>query len=331
MASPDAIPVGFSLASLMGPGWWGYALNLTMFGASLIQALNYFRAATNDRLIVKLSALAMIVMDIASSALIMSIFWDDLILHYGGLAQYLVTNKQISAECYISGFIAFLAQMYFVHQIYYVKPNGLLPKIALGAIVGLAFIGLTFSMGCATVMLLNPTAPHYSHKLEIVFGGSKGANALCDIIATFMLCKYLSNSKGSIKSTADLLDALTTIFMNRGAAVMIIQVFTFVMFFAFENPQYWLAPHMLLTKLYVNTFFAILNSRVYLREKYLGGSYTVSSFGMSTTANSGGHGTTGPEKASYAYPEPMAFAPNPNGGIAMTREVHVKGDDASSV
>jgi hypothetical protein len=50
------------------------------------------------------------------------------------------------------------------------------------------------------------------------------------------------------------LDALTMIFMNRGALVMVVQVFTFVMFFAFQNPQYWLAPHLLLTKVYVNTF-----------------------------------------------------------------------------
>lgn len=44
--------------------------------------------------------------------------------------------------------------------------------------------------------------------------------------------------------------------MNRGALVMLVQVFTFIMFFCFQNPQYWLAPHLLLTKVYVNTFCA---------------------------------------------------------------------------
>jgi hypothetical protein len=61
---------------------------------------------------------------------------------------------------------------------------------------------------------------------------------------------YLTSSS----RTENLLDTLTKIFMHRGALVMLVQVFTFVMFFAFPGPQYWLAPHMLLTKVYVNTF-----------------------------------------------------------------------------
>ncbi|KAJ7267772.1 hypothetical protein C8J57DRAFT_1509874 [Mycena rebaudengoi] len=78
--------------------------------------------------------------------------------------------------------------------------------------------------------------PHYNINFQVFFGGSKGANALCDILATIMMCKYLSDSKTRIKSTENLLDTLANIFMHRGAVVMPIQVFTFIMFFAFQNP-----------------------------------------------------------------------------------------------
>jgi hypothetical protein len=53
------------------------------------------------------------------------------------------------------------------------------------------------------------------------------------------------------------LEALTRFFFHRGAAVMFLQSISFMMFFAFRSPQYWLAPHLLLTKLYVSTFFSM--------------------------------------------------------------------------
>ncbi|KAJ7065429.1 hypothetical protein C8F01DRAFT_1125594 [Mycena amicta] len=329
--SPDAAAImtnGYNIAPAFGPVFWGCILNFIMFGMSITQALSYFRTAAKDRAVVKLSALAMIVLDCASSILVISVFWTDLVVHYGGLAQYARTNPQIGAECVISAFVAVLAQLYFMTQIYYVKPAGLFPNIVLWTIGALAFIGFAFGISCAIVMILNPATPHYNLHFELVFGFSKGANAVCDILATIMMCKYLSDSKSGIKSTSNLLDALATLFMNRGAAVMVIQVFTFVMFFAFQNPQYWLAPHLVLTKLYVNTFFAILNSRTYLREKHLG-STNVSSF-VVNTHSSGSTQVNNREKQSknsFGSTDPMTFAPNSVAMTSITKEVTIRSDE----
>ncbi|KAJ7863185.1 hypothetical protein B0H13DRAFT_2354329 [Mycena leptocephala] len=319
---------GFSLAKPFGPVFWGVILNLIGFGMSLVQALSYFRTGGKDRAIVKISALLMIVLDIVSSVLIISVFWTDLILHYGGVEQFMGTNTQIGVECVISACIAFVAQIYFMTQIYYVKPAGTLGNVVLYTIAALSFIGFAFGLACASVMLMNQMTPHYNFYFQLVFGASKGANAVCDILATIMMCKFLTDSKTGVKSTSNLLDALAGFFMNRGAAVMLIQVFTFIMFFAFQNPQYWLAPHLILTKLYVNTFFAILNSRSYLREKHLG--THVSSF-VVNTGNTGSTQVGAMEKGSHSFgansytSAPMSFAPN--NSVAMTTITTVKGDD----
>ncbi|KAJ7780146.1 hypothetical protein DFH07DRAFT_793928 [Mycena maculata] len=313
------------LAKPFGPVFWGIIFNLIFFGMSICQALSYFRSATKDRALVKFTALAMIIFDTASSILVISVTWTDLVVDFGGMAQFLGTNNQIGAECVMSGIIAFLAQMYFVSQIYHVKTPGTLGNVILGSIMTLSFIGFVFGMACASVMLLNQLTPHYNVHFELVFGGAKGANAICDIIATVAMCYYLTEAKTGIASTSNLLDALARIFMNRGAAVMLLQIFTFIMFFAFENPQYWLAPHLLLTKMYVNTFFAILNSREFLREKHLGTHVASSSF-----TNSSSNGSTQVEKHSRNLDtsftsRPIAFAPNPL-TATITQEVTVKGD-----
>ena len=88
------------------------------------------------------------------------------------------------------------------------------------------------------------------------------------------------------------------------------------MFFAFDNTQYWIAPHLVLTKVYVNTFcemitapsslraltnmtVAILNSRIYLREKYLSGE-PVTSSGFKTTSGLASTGTKSSNMIAFA-------------------------------
>jgi len=316
LVSRDAMNLGPSF----GPVFWGAVLNLIGLGMTLVQALSYLRTASRDRAVVKYSALFMVLLDIASTGLILTVFWTDLIVDFGDAALFQGTSPTIGAECVISAFIALLAQIYFMVQISYIKPAGTLGTVILYCIGCLATIGFTFGLGCASFMVIDPTTPHYNIKFQVTFGTAKGANALCDIIATVMMCLYLKSSKTGISSTEKLLDALALIFLNRGALVMLVQIFTFIMFFCFQNPQYWLAPHMLLTKVYVNTFFAILNSRSYLREKHFGTSNLASSAGSSTAHG----GSTGGLEKFQARPGEM-----PSFSATITKDVLVRSDSDS--
>ncbi|KAK7050723.1 RNase III domain-containing protein [Favolaschia claudopus] len=311
-----------SIAQPFGPVFWGVILNLIALGMTLVQALTYLRSSSRDRVAVRLSALAMVIFDLASSFLIIAVFWTDLILDFGDISQFQQTSATIGAECTLSACIALLAQIYFIIQIKHVKPAGMLGNIVLYVLGFLSIIGFGFGLGCATFMVLSPTTPHYNIKFQVTFGTAKGANALCDIIATTMMCLYLKRSKTGITSTEKLLDALTYLFMNRGALVMVVQVLTFVFFWAYQNPQYWLAPHLLLTKVYVNTFFAILNSRTYLREKHLGSDF----------ASSGGIGSTGISTTFGNHQmEKFQAAPNPSFSATITKDTLVKSDSDSYI
>jgi len=306
---------GVNLAASFGPAFWGLIFNLIGFGMSLAQAFNYFKDQ-KDKAIVKYSAVAMVILDIASSCLVISVFYNDIVAHYGGFAQFQGLAPEIGAECVMSTTIAFVAQLYFMSQIYYIKPSGAMGNIILWSIGVLSTIAFVFGLACAAVMLMNPmTTANYTIYFRAVFGGAKGAAAVADILATFAMCKYLSLSKTGIAATENLLSTLSTIFMNRGAIVMIDQVLCFIIFFAFENSQIWFAPHLILTKLYVNTFFAILNSRTYLREKHLNTHVASSSFMKS------GNSTQVDKNQSYGS-YPMTFAP----GMSVTKETAIRMD-----
>jgi hypothetical protein len=54
------------------------------------------------------------------------VFWTDLILHYGGVEQFMGTNTQIGVECVISACIAFVLVPFFrtVTTIFKFQPQG---------------------------------------------------------------------------------------------------------------------------------------------------------------------------------------------------------------
>ncbi|KAJ7664451.1 hypothetical protein DFH06DRAFT_1187819 [Mycena polygramma] len=314
---------GINLAKSFGPAFWGLIFNLIGFGMSLTQAFHYFKSQ-KDKAFVKFSALAMLILDVASTCLVIQVFYNDVVAHYGGFAQFTgALAPEIGAECVMSTTIAFLAQIYFMIQIYHIKPAGTMGNIVLWAIGALSVIAFVFGIGCAAVMLLNPmTTARYTVYFRATFGGAKGAAAVADILATVAMCKYLSWSKTGIASTENLLSTLSTIFMNRGAIVMVDQVVCFILFFAFQDSQIWFAPHLILTKLYINTFFAILNSRNYLREKHLG--TNVSSY-MNTKS---GHSATQVDKNQSFTNSPMTFAP---ALATVTKETTIRSDSESDM
>ncbi|KAF7314036.1 hypothetical protein HMN09_00562200 [Mycena chlorophos] len=278
---------GEDMATKLGPLFWGFIFNVLCFGMSLLQAFNYFRNSAKERRVVKLTAALMMALDTTSSSLIIAIIWEELVVRFGSLEQFSKTNPLVAIECYIAMCITLLAQLFFVYQLYHVKPGGRYPTLALYSIIALSLIAWAFGLACASIMLLHPSTPHYNHKLQITFGGSKGANTLTDIVATAMMIKYLKDARTGVAATTNLLEALCTLFMNRGLLVTIIQALTFVLFFGFESPQYWITGHFLLTKVYVNTFFALLSSRRDLREKHLHDSAVYSDSNHSTFASSG--------------------------------------------
>ncbi|KAF7364221.1 hypothetical protein MSAN_01081700 [Mycena sanguinolenta] len=54
--------------------------------------------------------------------------------------------------------------------------------------------------------------------------------------------------------------------INRGLLVTFGQTLMFILFFTSTARLYWVAVHINTTKLYVNTFFAMLNARTSCRD-----------------------------------------------------------------
>ncbi|KAG5721562.1 hypothetical protein E4T56_gene13055 [Termitomyces sp. T112] len=269
MLSPKPESLGINLSQTFGPIYWGFVVSLFLGGITIVQGYIYFFAGQKDKLLVRWTAFLMLFMDLASSALIAQSVYYYLIPNFGSLLPLISVTPELSAECLISTMITFNSQMYFVYQLYIVRRLNKGRWLILGVISGCAFMAFAGGVACVVTMYIfhRGVLANRNDMFAIFFGFAKGFGALADILATIAMCIYLTGSRTGILDTNSLLRRLVGFVIHRGALVTLIQSLLLISFYAAPHNLYWLAFHINVTKLYANTFFAMLNGRNHYKER----------------------------------------------------------------
>jgi len=257
---------GIDLSEGFGPVYWGFVISLALGGITIVQAYIYF-PAPEDSLIVRWTAGLMLVLDIASSALLAQSVYYYLIPSFGSLIPLSAITPELSAECLISGGIMFISQLYFVRQLYIVKGLGTRWWIAI--ISFCAILGNAGNIACVVTMFVYPhnVLANRNYYFSIFAGISKGFGTAADILATTAMCLFLTSSRTGLPETNSLLTKLMRFIIHRGALVTLFQTALLVSFYAWPDKIYWAPLHVNVTKLYANTCFAMLNGRQHLKPK----------------------------------------------------------------
>ncbi|KAF5375930.1 hypothetical protein D9615_008228 [Tricholomella constricta] len=267
-SSAETMP-SIDLSETFAPIFWGFVISLFLGGITIVQAYIYF-PSEKDRLLVRVTAASMILFDLASSFLIAQSVYYYLIPNFGSLVPLNSVTPEISAECLLSTMITFNSQMYFVYQLYSVKRMGRSRWLVLGSITACAVMAFAGGIACVATMYIfhSGVLSHRNGTFAIFFGVAKGFGAATDVLATIAMCMYLTSSKTGITETNTLLNKLMQFVIHRGALVTLIQTLLLITFYAAPRKLYWLAFHINVTKLYANTFFAMLNGRNHLQDNW---------------------------------------------------------------
>ncbi|KAI0685836.1 hypothetical protein BC835DRAFT_1381958 [Cytidiella melzeri] len=257
---------GIDLAPTLGPLYWGFLCSLVLTGINVLQGYHYF--PSNDRSMIQVVAMSMLLLNITSSALVAQSVYYYLVPHFGSLAPLNAITDELSAECLVSTLITFISQGYFVVQLYSImkarNSSHLIPVL-----VGLLAIGAAaFGVGCTTTMVVHKHSvlAARSNTFSIFFGLAKGFGAVTDIVATIAMCFMLASARTGMSNTNSIIRTLMQFIMQRGILVTLIQTLLLITFLAAPDRLYWLAFHVNVTKLYANTFFAMLNGRERLNQ-----------------------------------------------------------------
>ncbi|KAF7350689.1 hypothetical protein MSAN_01629700 [Mycena sanguinolenta] len=280
MASQET-DLGPVFVDIFGPVWWGFCVSLVLAGVSILQGYLYF-TRYNDKLSIRVVAGLMLALDFLSTALICQSVYYYILPHYGSLAPLGAVTNEIIVDCLISSAIAFISQMFFVYQLIVVKSKATAAPImnALIVIFGVITLGkfiqlrcdctllirggwIGAGVGCAVVMFQHPRFIFMNriHAFNILAGCHKAFGAAADVVATIAMFTFLRSADTGIRQTTSLLRFMMYLVVNRGLLVTLAQVVGLIVLFSSTNHLYWVGVHVNTTRLYSNTFFAILNSR----------------------------------------------------------------------
>ncbi|KAJ7111610.1 hypothetical protein C8R43DRAFT_154034 [Mycena crocata] len=335
---PAVVAPSPSYAQIFGPVFWGFCVALILCGVSALQGYLYF-TRYNDKWGVRLLAAMMLLLDFVSMALICQSMYYYMLPHFGSFAPLNHVTSELTIECLISAIITFTSQMYFVYQLHMVKSAGVTGRVMSGVVVLLGMVGLAGAVGCVGMMF---SVPHMifmnrNHTFAILAGVAKGFGAAADIVATVAMCLFLRGAGTGISRTSSLLRSLMHLVINRGILVTAAQILLLITFFATSGHLYWLAVHINTTKLYVNTFFGMLNARTALADRYATGHMSLSAETATATAAGSNSYPASPYSGSFPTNSPYApYAPGSPGSAHYGKHGNAignggKGDNRRSV
>ncbi|KAJ6582388.1 hypothetical protein B0H19DRAFT_527220 [Mycena capillaripes] len=277
MASAAPSDVGPTFVGIFGPLFWAFCVSLVLSGVTVLQGYLYF-TRYSDKLLIRTLAGLMLFLDLLSTCLLTQTMYYYILPHYGSLAPLGAVTGELDVDCLISSVIAFISQMYFVYQLIVVKSRVRAALIMNVAIVVLGTISLGGGIGCVVIMF---KYPHFIFMNRIrafsIFAGiHKASGAAADVVATVAMLIFLKAADTGIRRTSSILRSLMYLVVNRGVLVTVAQVVTLIVLFASTSHLYWslssfplltgliilrVAVHINTTRLYANTFFAMLNAR----------------------------------------------------------------------
>ncbi|TFK98986.1 hypothetical protein BDV98DRAFT_572058 [Pterulicium gracile] len=308
-AFPGSAWIGYNMVDIFAPFYWGCVASFVLAGITILQAWNYFPG--RDRLVIRLMAWLMITLDVASSILSAHGLYLYLIPQFGSMLPLAGINRFLASECYLAVCIAFISHLYFAWQIWTVlQQKSAVVKYGLpGSILALGIVAFVSGIVCATFMIIDDghVLTGRSARFEMAVGLSKAAASLADVIATAALCFYLASSQTGFKNTDTMIKRLMGYIIQRGLLVTVVQILFMILFFMSKTRLEWLALHVNMTKVYANTFFAMLNAREHVKnESFHSGSLNSSKVGYYDSAlASGKHSEGHYRNRSNSFPKVM--------------------------
>jgi len=258
---------GINMNPVLGSLFWGTLVSMVFTGTTVIQAYHYF--PSKDRPAVQFVALSMLVLDLLSAALVAQGLQYYLLPNFGSTLPLGRLVPTLAAECVATACIIVISQFYFAWQIYALAQKPFMKYIVSGAVVVLSLLAFAGGIGCSVVMFVH--APGILGTRNILFtvmaGAAKVPATLADIIVTCSLCYNLRYVKTGVRATDSVLKTLIGFVIQRGVLVTLVQTALLIVFYASSTHLYWLGLHVNVTRMYANTFFAMLNAREGLKEE----------------------------------------------------------------
>jgi hypothetical protein len=248
------------LGNTFGAAFLGVLVSAVLFGITNMQTLIYFRRYPDDRRARKISVAILWVLDALTFALTVHILYHYLVSGFGNYFALfkivwsfrLHTALTIINICFVQSLYAIPIWLLGGHFNRWVSLV-VCCAVVVGYGIGIVTIVETYQIS---------TFVGLRDKAWVIYA-SFGSATLVDFIITGGMCVYLqqSRSPAGFSSLDTTLYTLMQYIISSGLATSACSTAALIAFSVKPNTMIFVAIQFLLTKLYVNSFLALLNSR----------------------------------------------------------------------
>lgn len=249
MSDPNIVQVE------MGSPFIGFTVSLSLYGAALAQAIFYFRSFPDDCAPMKILVTFISFLDIFHVCLLSQMFWNTLV--YGRLVLPSVPQQmpwQLVAATIVTNFIIGTVHCFFCLRVWRVSKNK-----SVTAMIGILTV-MQFGVAMSFGVQQKPTGSrdpntNLSAQIQLI------SSMVCDIVISASLVYYFHSFRLGMKRTEVILQELIILSVNMGVMLCLVMTVTIILFEVDAGISEPLAAHMVLSKIYVNSLIATLNSR----------------------------------------------------------------------
>ncbi|KIK58929.1 hypothetical protein GYMLUDRAFT_262265 [Collybiopsis luxurians FD-317 M1] len=277
----SAFPLGVDVSAEFDGIFYGNIISAVLFGITIVQAwlyvnnnrdkwwmrcfvafLMYAIRIVTSRTTVDLNG-SCSMLDLTSTFLGAQILHHYFVANFGNLLNMTLVSKPVVITDVVTVVVVFCVQSFFVSRVWLLGNfHWTIPAFSAAMAVAAMVSGLA---GVAQMFTEISVTEFEMADLKLKVGLEAGFAAVADILATAALSWSFYQSRTGIQRTDTLLQKLLQYTVTRGLFVTVAQT-TFLIMWLVQTDRLWWTPfYFNLTKIYVITMVAMLNSRESLR------------------------------------------------------------------
>ncbi|KAK0454314.1 hypothetical protein EV421DRAFT_2046804, partial [Armillaria borealis] len=266
------VPAGYPIERLSGPMIVASLLHWGLFGTLSVQLYLYYLAFPKDRKFTKYLVYGVYVVEFVQTILVSHDIFAVFGYGFGDLEAVTEMRFNWLTVPVMSGAAACVGQVFYAYRILILSNSRIVPIF-----VTCVRCQCSFSV---EVWLIYLQVSLTSSVAAIITGIWCGGSALCDVVIAICMTYYLMRSNTGFRRTRIIVTKLIRLTIETGSLTAVVALLNLILFFALPDQSFYTAPALLMPKLYANTVYMVLNSRI----RIMGGRDTyTSSTDMSIT------------------------------------------------
>ncbi|KAK0241168.1 hypothetical protein EDD85DRAFT_992751 [Armillaria nabsnona] len=236
-----------------------YLLHWGLFGTLSVQLYLYYLAFPKDRIFTKCLVYGIYIVEFVQ---MMFVTHDVLAMFgygFGDLEALTRMDFNWLVVPVMGGVVACVGQVFYAYRIFILSSSRIVPPfvtcVSSTSSVAAILTGV-YAFEAGDITKLN------NRKTSIAIGIWCGGSALCDVIIAICMTYYLTHRNTSLRHTRILVTKLIRLTIETGSMTAVVALLSLILFIVFPHQTFYGAPIFIMPKLYANTVYMVLNSRI---------------------------------------------------------------------